>query len=75
MLDGSDSSFDGLNNAIAFCKRFGKELTVLHTFNEDLKKYSKHIKIVLKKTQEERLDFKFEQLFLEKDLLEAVKEK
>lgn len=75
LLDGSDTSFDGLSNAIAFCKRFNKELTVLHAFNEDLKKYSRHIKIVLKKAQEERPDFKFEQVFQEKDLLEAVKER
>ena len=75
LLDGSETSFEGLYNVIAFCKRFFKELTVLHAFNEDLKKNSKHIKILLKKVQEERSDFKFEQLFEEKALLTAVKER
>lgn len=63
LLDGSETSVEGLYNAIAFCKRFNKELTILHAFNEDLRRHSKHIKLVLKRVQEERSDFKWEQLF------------
>lgn len=51
LLDGSETSFEGLSIALSFCKRFGKELTVLHTFNEDLRKFSKHVKILLKNAQ------------------------
>ena len=59
LLDGSDTSFDGLSNTLDFCKRFNKELTVLHTFNPDLKKYSKHIKLQMKSVEEDRRDMKW----------------
>lgn len=51
LLDGSEISFEGLNVALAFCKRFSKELTVLHTFNEDLRKHSKYVKTLIKQAQ------------------------
>ena len=51
LLDGSEISFEGLTNAIAFCKRFNKSLTVLHAYNSDLAGYAKHVKLLLRKAQ------------------------
>lgn len=75
MLDGSEISFEGLTNAIAFSKRFNKGLTVLHAYNSDLAPYAKHIKLQLRKAQEDRPDFKFEVLLEEADLLSSLQGK
>ena len=47
----------------------------MHAFNEDQRRHSKHIRLCLKRAQEDRLDFKWHQLWEEKDLLEAVTER
>ena len=46
---------------------------MLHAFNADLKKYSKHVKLQLKSVEEERKDMKWEVLLEERSLLDAVK--
>lgn len=61
LLDGSETNFEGLASAVEFCKLFGKQLTVLHTFNQDLRKHSKHVRMQLK--GEERKDCKWETIF------------
>jgi nucleotide-binding universal stress UspA family protein len=75
LLDGSETSLDGLSSALDFCKRFSKELMVLHTFNQDLRKHCRHIKLLLRGVQEERKDMKWEQVFEERPLLQAVQER
>lgn len=46
---------------------------MLHIYNSDLAPYAKHVKLILRKVQEERPDYKFEVLLEEGDLLTSVK--
>jgi hypothetical protein len=49
--DGSEVSYMGLKKAMVFCNKFEFILTVIHTYNEDTKAYSKQVKTELKSLQ------------------------
>ena len=62
LLDGSTISLEGLQTAMAFSRLTGKQLTVLHAFNEDQRANCKFVKNQLKAVQEANKDCKFEQM-------------
>ena len=45
---------------------------MLHTYNEDLRKHSRHIKLQLKGVQEAHKDWRFEQCFEEEALIDVL---